>query len=1144
MAVQFIFGRAGSGKTRYCLDAVRRELGRSQRGAPLVLLVPEQATYQVERELVATPGLGGYCRAYVLSFRRLAHRVFLDTGGPGLPTIEAAGRQMILRSILKRRGDDLRLFKKAARQRGFVERLETTLREFRTHGHGADALRAELALVESRGGDSMLAAKLHDLALIVEEYERFLAERYFDPDGFLDLLPPRLDGKNRFQKAHIWIDGFASFTGQEEKVLEALIRNAVEVRVALCLDEAELKSDDDFSMFSLLRETHDRLREMAEVNQVPVRPPVRLPGKGQKTRFSKTPPLAVLERRIFEFGKPAGSPATTDGAVRLFAAGDQRAEVREVALEILRLCREGKYRFREIAVIARDLAPYRPLIETAFSDFEIPHFIDVRRDVAHHPLVELVRAALAVVARGWRTPDVLRYAKTDLAPLERAEIDQIENYVLSHGIDGDLWTADDAWGFRRRMSLGEDREDAESAGPAGELDAGRRTLVEPLRRFEKTVGKGGKTVREFCAALFAFLETLECPARIEDWTAEAEGEGRLELADEHRQVWGALVGLLDQAVAALGDDKVELDEFAEILESGLAGVRLRLIPPALDQVLVGAIERSRHPEIRAAFVIGLNERIFPMPQTPDVVFGDREREHLAADGVRLGPPSDKRMLQERFLAYIAFTRPSERLYVSYAKADPDGKSLQPSVFLDDLRECFSDLEEESISEGSLDRVAHWRAATSGLAAALRSGVGTDGGAWLALYEAMRRHGDFTEALRRRVGGLADDNKAPDLDRRVAKQVYGGRGESSVSRLECFAACPFQHFARYGLGLKERDRFELESLDLGSLYHEALSRAYEALSGGKPLDWGTVDPERAVEVVRKTVEELAPKLRNEIFLSSAHNRYLLAVANRALEQFVRSHIEASKRDGFLQAAAELAFGRGGKLGELEIPFGDGERMLLRGRIDRIDRSASDERVVRVIDFKTRGRQFRTSDLAYGLSLQLPAYLLAVGVATRDRPPEKKPILVGALYMPILRETQNVSPGAVPADEGAQELSAWRSRGFFDFGRAALFDSQLETGGSSPVVSLQIKKDGKPYARSDAYEEDGVQVLLKWTYKTMRSLAKDIFDGRIAVAPYQLGQAYPCRWCEFRPVCRFDARNQKYRKLQGGLDLEWMRGQLSG
>ncbi|MCX8037217.1 MAG: PD-(D/E)XK nuclease family protein [Candidatus Sumerlaeia bacterium] len=1218
MALQFIFGRAGSGKTHLCLEAVREQLRLTQRGPALVLLVPEQATYQTERALVATPGLGGYSRARVLSFRRLAYEVLLEVGGAALPPIEAAGKQMVLRAIVRRRSGQLRLFGQSARQRGFVERLTATLSEFRNYGFWAGRLRATLAQLESRGeGDSLLAAKLHDLALVIEDYEAFLAGRYVDPDGHLDIAAERLALPNTFHGAHVWVDGFASFTGQEERVLLALMRVAAEVKIALCLDGHEcgaadtgrdenrpakagaaerLVSDNpqstihnpqgsgSLSMFALLEETRDRLTELARREGLLVLPPRWLPEPGQPTRFTNSPALALLERRLFAFSSPNPQSVIQNLKpkienphwITLTAAADQRCEVRDVAAEILRLCREEGFRFREIAVIVRDLVPYQALIETIFSDYEIPHFIDIRRDVAHHPLVELVRAALGVVVRRWASEEVIRFAKTDLAPLERAAVDKIENYVLEHGIEGDAWYDPNPWGYLSRPHVEDDEARVEPAGSAEdkEIDDWRRTLAAPLRRFEQSLypaensaignlhsgSENRLPVAELCRALYTLLEEIKTAQRLEQWAAEAEAAGRLTEADEHRQVWEAVISVLDQAVSVMRDTPVTLEEFREILESGLEGLRLRLVPPSLDEVLVGSIERSRHPAVRAAFVLGVNERVFPRPQLPDIIFGDRDRDRLAREGIVLGPVSDKRLLHEQFLAYVAFTRPSERLYVSHAEADPMGKPLHPSVFIEALRRAVEPLASAGCGlrercvgrEETVGDLAHWRGAMSGLAAGLRRGGDRESRArttWMALYGEMRRQERWRAAMVRRLGGLVYENRA-SLGLETARQLYGLRSESSVSRLECFAACPFKHFARYGLGLKERLRFRLESYDLGLLYHAVLHDVFRQLSGGRPLRWGAVEVGRAAKAVEAAVERQARLLHEEVLLTSGRLRYLLEAAKAALRTFVEVLIAAGMRDRFCQAAAEIEFSsaQGARYGPLEVILRGSERLWLRGRIDRIDVGCEKRDAIRIVDYKSRPKIFDLAELVHGLTLQLPAYLLAVARGSAER--GKQPQIAGALYMPILRRMQTCEPEEGFKDAEAEELDlkAWKARGLFDLKYAALFDAEvMHDKGWSPVISFGVTKEGAPYKNPgcDHLESGVLDQLLRWTERKMAELGCAILDGNVAVSPYRLRVDIPCGWCEFYSVCRFDGHREPYRvlpKMKRDKALLWMQKQM--
>ncbi|HUT23797.1 MAG TPA: hypothetical protein VM492_05595, partial [Sumerlaeia bacterium] len=687
MTLQFYLGRAGSGKTQRCLDDIAERLREdpTPRGAPLIWLLPEQATAEAEAALLRAPGVRGYARAHVLSFRRLAWTVLRETGGTAQDFLDDQGRLMMLRALVARHRDQLRVFARSARETGFVSRLAATLTELAQFRHSFDDLEAFAKRLEAEGrGDSALAGKLRDIALLGRAWKAQLGERFADPDCFLDELARRLRQSRLFDGAEVWIDGFASFMPQEMKVLEEIFQPARTVHVALLLEPRDLHLGDGeraggsetpppadpARLFSQTEETHLRLAGLAADLGTEVADPVCFPLPSQPTRFTDAPALESLESRLRDSAmmpagrvKPAGRampagkrdprnvegigvapcpPAPLPPIVCAEAAG-RREEVEAVARVIRRLCREEGSRYRDLAVILRDLDIYHPLIRSIFARHEIPYFIDRRRSIAHHPLVELVRSALRVVTKNWSPEDVIHYLKTDFAPVDRFEADEVENCVLERGVRGRRWWTDRTWqsrsGKRARTESaeppGEEPPGAGSAAQTGQdggkarsLDEIRALALAPLVSLEEqlTRSPGELDARTPSAprtispalsppalvqAVEDFLDRLECGTKIRTWAMEERARGAFEKAEEHEQTWSEAMALLEQTAMALGEDPVPVEDFADILESGLAGLTLGLAPPSLDQVLVGTIERSRQPNLQTVFVLGMNEGIFP-----------------------------------------------------------------------------------------------------------------------------------------------------------------------------------------------------------------------------------------------------------------------------------------------------------------------------------------------------------------------------------------------------------------------------------------------------------------------------------------------------------------------------------------------------
>ncbi|MBE0466985.1 MAG: helicase-exonuclease AddAB subunit AddB, partial [Candidatus Desulforudis sp.] len=528
MSLRFILGRAGAGKTRLCLDEIRQRLRQAPDGPPLVFLVPEQATFQTEHALALTPGLPGIMRAYVLSFRRLAWRVFSEVGGAARPHIGELGKQMLLSRILEERRRELSVFGRAARQFGFAGTVARALSELKTYLVTPEDLERAGGLLAGRSGAGSLAGKVRDLRLVYKEFEARLAGRYVDPDDYLTLLAAQLEHSRTLAGGEVWVDGFAGFTPQEFRVLQGLLRAAGRVSVALCVDPSHDR-EAEAGLFHVTGETHARLAELARHGGIALERPVRL-GERQRPRFKNSPGIAHLEREFFR--RPA-AVYSGDAGLTLAAAANRRAEVESAAREIRRLCRERGYRWREVSVVVRDLENYHELLAIGFADYGIPCFIDRKRLVLHHPLVEFIRAALEVVYTDWAYDPVFRWLKTDLAPVSREEVDLLENYVLAHGIRGAKWTDDQDWPYLSAATLEAGAPDEAERRWLARVNGIRRRAARRLREFQERVAAPGN-VRELTASLYDLVAGSDVPEQIARWSREAEQEGLLDIAREHR----------------------------------------------------------------------------------------------------------------------------------------------------------------------------------------------------------------------------------------------------------------------------------------------------------------------------------------------------------------------------------------------------------------------------------------------------------------------------------------------------------------------------------------------------------------------------------------------------------------------------------
>ena len=1147
MSVRFVVGRAGSGKTWRCLEAIRARLRKDPAAAPkLLLLVPEQASFQMERALIETPEISGYTRCEVLSFQRLAYRVFTETGVGGRradQTIGPLGRLMAIRRLIRRERSALRLLDRVADKPGLVKQVAGTLDEFMRANVEPQTL-AEMA-DRSETENPLAAARLADLTRLYQAYLDYLIDDRLDPAQYLNLAAERLGNCDWLDRAEVWVDGFAGFTQQEYALLTVLARCVVSMEITALLDpgasaiEAGELPAISYSLFGRTERTLVRLRGEFKASGIDLDAPIILT-TSSAPRFAR-PELATLEQRVFSTvgEKQQKESSVCADVIRVLALPDRRSEVDAAVAEIQRLTREADppMRYRAIAVIVRDLASYHDLLSAAMGAHGIPCFIDRRQPTRHHPLIELVRGLLAIATDDCRLESVRLTLKTSLLPIDDDDADLLENYLLASGISGrSRWA--EPWTYKRFFTR---------KGRDGGLSESQRRVLDQVNRIRQqwlsATSPWLDAVAELHEApgqswaktLFACLDHIDTGRRLHAWADAAEADGLTDEADAHRKVWTDFVDLLDEFVRALGAEPMRIEEFRETIEAGLAEFDLGLAPPTLDQILVAAIERSRHPAIRAAIILGFDEHHFPMKRSEDPMLGDAERDQLESAGVEIGPSRARQLLDERMLAYIALTRASERLWISYPRTGEDSKPVQPSPYLDEVLAALPDLEVETVSEPRTTRSTRWITRVgelgSRLAGEMRYRTGIDDesdpsarAAWNALYEAVRHREEWRRTLTRSLAGLKYRNAA-ELEPGMMAGAVASPFAASVSRLERFAACPFAHFAEYTLDLEPRIEADLGQVDLGNLCHVILEKFVGQLAeAGQGL--ADLEDDAIADGLDAAAREIMPLVADDMMLAEARNAYLFDRSRGHLRRVARWQRDAARVGRFRPRAVEYPFGFSDHpAAPLTLATPGGRTILLRGVIDRIDiAELGGELIGTVIDYKrTTDRKLDLTQVYHGLTLQLVGYLLALeqtGGSLTGRPIRP----VAAFYLPLL---EAYKPLPHP-DREKKETYRWR--GIADTSALEALDRTVEPGGGSQFMSARIKKDGEPQVNSDLVHRDQLSSVMAHVGRRMGELADALLDGRIDVRPYRLNRNTPCSWCEYQSICRYEIETQPPRRLE--------------
>lgn len=1150
MSLHMIIGRSGSGKSQSILDDIIAQLRENPTGPPMILLAPEQGTFQIEQAILNTPGISGTVRLQVLGFRRLALRIMQETGGASLIPISDEGKKMLLYKIMRRHKDELRLYGKGGDQLGLIEELNSLYTELKKHQADFNLLGSygeELASASAtpQGENVLLQDKLHDLSLLYREFEAELSGLYVDAEDHVVKLAEGAKDSAYLRGAKLWIDGFHTFTPGEYKALGELMKSVDSVTVALTLDRSydDIAQPHELNLFYSTASTYIKLRELAEALAVEVKPTTTLSARPYP-RFQGNEALAYLEeayehRRAWSGMKP---PQDLQEAVILSSASSRRSEVDEVARQIQRLVREEGVRYRDIAVFVRNMDDYAGVIEPIFEDYDIPHFMDKKKSLLHHPLVEFVRASLDIVLKFWRYEDVFRAVKTGFflpadQSLTRADMDELENYVLASGIQGYRWTDGRPWKPKPSQSLeeGEERRTSAALDKLRLLERCRNVVVTPLAAFDKAL-KQAKSAREMCMAVYELLDAISAADRLDLLSYQSLEKGQAQQAAEHRQLWGALLDLLDQIVEMMGEEKLTPESFAGVLDTGIKSLNLGLVPPALDQVLIGSTDRTRTRRALHVFLLGINEGIMPAGIQEEGLLSDRERSLLGELGLEMGPGLSRKLLDERFLIYGALSSASRSLWLSYAQADEEGKPLLPSEVIRQIKVIFPG----GMLEERLSKDEPMSAETEGFVTLGLDAIGSPvptlprlishlrdwrtgqpvPAVWWSVLDWYKQSPEWSGVLNRLIGSLDYRNRAYSLAPATSRKLYGKVLRTSVSRMEKFSACPFSHFASHGLRLKERQLYRLKAPDIGQLFHSALSQlAITFKDQGR--SWGSLTPEECLEEADAVVERLAPKLQGEILLSTKRYGYI----KHKLKQIVgRASVilgEQSRRGSFEPVGLELDFGPDSSLPPLTFELPNGCVMEIVGRIDRVDMSEGEEGVLlRVIDYKSSQTDLKLHEVYYGLSLQMLTYLdvlLSSAESWLGRPA----LPAGTLYFHVHNPLIQSSNGLGEEEAHSEMLKRFKMKGLLLADREVIahMDGQLEKG-YSDILPVAVKSDGSFYSTASVATLEQWQGLLSSVRHKVVDIGTRITDGEVQIAPYKIAAETACAYCQFKPVCRFD------------------------
>ena len=1090
MGLRFVYGPAGTGKTTFCFEEIKSRIGSEEK---IYIITPEQFSFTAERNLLEVVKNGSAINAEVLTFNRMAYRVFQEVGGASQTILTECGNMILIYDILESKKNEIKFLGKSEKNLDVVQRMFTELKK---HNVRIEDLENAINSID----DMYLKTKLNDIFILYKEYEARLADNYIDTNDVLTLLAEKLDESKMFDNSVIYIDEFSGFTKQEYALIKKLLGKAKQVNITVCSDWLENNKPQEKDIFyqnKLTAQTIINLNENETIEK-----PVVLK---EKHRF-KNAELKHLEENLYGKSQKYNKPVEN---IKLFLSMNPYSETEYVAREIINLVRTENYRFKDIAIITKQPEIYAGITKAIFAKYEIPVFVDEKKDLSQNSLIKYILSIFEIFAKSFTYESMFNYIKSGFLDISNEDIFKLENYCIKWGIKGKKWYNED-WNYGNLT--------AEELTHYNDL---RKKVITPLLSLKANI-TDNKTVENMSKEIYDFLQKNEILIKLAEKIEKFENLGLVELAKEYETGINSLIQVLDELVMIFGDQKIGFEKYRELLKIGLQNKGVGAIPATQDEVILGDTDRSRSHNVKAVFILGINDGIFPSINKDEGFINDKDRENLKNQGIELAKTTTDRLYEEQFNIYKALTVPEEKLYLSYTSTDLEGRSQRPSVLITKIKKMFPFLQEESDIINKPSFIGMPEETFDELLSQIYnkvSGKDVDEN-WKEVYKWYAENEEWKYKLEKSIQGLNYTNLPDKINESSIDKLYGNKMQTSISKLEKYRTCPFSFHLKYGLKLQDNERFELKSMDTGSFMHEVIDDFFEKIKN-KELEVKTITNEEIEKVVKEIVNEKINLARNAIFRSSKKFKILLLKLNKVLTKSIKYIVDGLKNSQFEILGNEIEFGKEGKFKPIQIELENGKKVEITGKIDRIDIAENEDgKYIRIIDYKSSIKNINLNEVMFGLQLQLITYLDEV-VSQNDFIP------AGALYFNMIDPSVTIS-GTKTEEEIENEIRKnFKMKGIIlaDVNVIKMMDQKLEQGYSESLPVYLDKEGNITDSRSSAIKKEDFANLQKKVKNIIKDISNEIYSGDISIKPYyNKDKKTPCEYCEYKAICNFNTKQK--------------------
>ena len=1097
MEFKIIYGKSGTGKTTYIFNQIKEKIKQKNK---IYIIVPEQMSFVAEQHLLNTIDTNSSINAEVLTLSRMADRVISETIGNLQTHLSKIGKSMIIYDALDNQKDKMNFLKSSDKN---LELVQRTITEFKKHNVDKENLSKAINNLE----DKYLQLKLSDIKNVLDKYQEKIQGSYIDEADSLTILAENIELVDFFTDSIIYIDEFAGFTPIEYKIIEKLCTLAKEITITVCTDSLENVENLDDSIYYFNQITAEKLLDIAKktgsyIEKINI----------DEIKKFKSQELLSLAENLYTNNTKKYTEKTQD--IQLFIAQNPHYEVENVAQNILDLVKNKNYRYKDIAVVSADIENYSEDIKAIFEEYNIPVFIDEKKDVSQNILMKYIISLLNIYANNYSYESMFSYIKSGILEIPANKIFLLENYVKKWGIRGSKWYKSD-FEFEEKNDIQD------------EVNKTKKQIIEPIIELKKNLS-GEKTAKEITKKLYEFIEKNNIQENILKKAEELEEKEQKEAADGYRAGIKIFFDVLDEIFMIFENDKMSFERYNKILQIGISQSEFGRIPSSFDQILFGDTDRTKTRDIKILFLLGINDGAIPNILKDEGFLNDKDRDRLKENNIEIAKNSLELLYENQFNIYKVLCMPEEKLYLSYPVTDKEGKAIRPSILITQIKKIFENLTEDSDIIEKKYKITTKQATLNNVIEKYKQyldGENIDE-EWenAILWYKQNQKDKITKILK----GADYTNIPEQITAGNIKEIYGKNLRTSISRLEQYRKCPFSFHLKYGLKLNEEEEFKIRSLDTGNFMHEVIDEVFSKIETNQ-LDVKTISKEELNKIIEEIINQKLGMSKNYIFTSSPKFIVLTKRLKKVVNESIQYIIEQLKNSKFELYGHELEFNEKSELKPMKIDLENGNQVTVTGKIDRIDIAKTENNTyVRIIDYKSSVKDINLNQVVAGIQIQLLTYLDEISQQKQFDPAG---VLYFSLIDPIIKADTKMTD-----DQLKKEINKnFKMKGMIvaDIDIVKMMDKKLAPSTSSDIIPVYLDKEGNiSEGKSKTLNKEKFERLQKYTKHIISEISKEIFSGNIDIKPYYMSKKTPCEYCQYKTICNFDPKleNNTYRYIK--------------